>query len=65
MEHPTYRDYNATTPVDPAVLDTMFPYLRTHFGNPRVITCTDIGRVTQLRLHGAARCVAGGAPGTT
>nr|BBH91923.1 cysteine desulfurase [Thermogemmatispora argillosa] len=29
-----YLDYNATTPVDPAVVDAMLPYLREHFGNP-------------------------------
>jgi cysteine desulfurase len=29
-----YLDYNATTPVDPAVLDVMLPYLRGEFGNP-------------------------------
>lgn len=34
MTNPIYLDYNATTPVDPAVLDTMLPYLREHFGNP-------------------------------
>ena len=31
---PAYLDYNATTPVDPAVLEAMWPYLATEFGNP-------------------------------
>lgn len=31
---PIYLDYNATTPVDPAVADAMWPYLWQHFGNP-------------------------------
>jgi cysteine desulfurase len=31
---PIYLDYNATTPVDPAVTDTMQPFLREHYGNP-------------------------------
>src|SRR5256885_11523789 len=40
MTHPGLRngpislDYNATTPVDPAVVAAMLPYLGTHFGNP-------------------------------
>ncbi|WP_052889178.1 cysteine desulfurase family protein [Thermogemmatispora carboxidivorans] len=29
-----YLDYNATTPVDPVVVEAMLPYLREHFGNP-------------------------------
>ena len=28
-----YMDHNATTPVDPAVLDAMLPFLTTNFGN--------------------------------
>src|SRR5262249_21432217 len=34
LMHPIYLDYNATTPLDPAVVDAMLPYLREHFGNP-------------------------------
>ena len=31
---PIYADHNATTPLDPAVLEAMLPYLRERFGNP-------------------------------
>jgi cysteine desulfurase len=31
---PVYLDYNATTPVDPRVVDAMLPYLSGGFGNP-------------------------------
>lgn len=34
MSLPVYLDYNATTPVDPRVVEAMLPYLREHFGNP-------------------------------
>jgi cysteine desulfurase len=29
-----YLDYNATTPIDPAVVEAMLPYLQRDFGNP-------------------------------
>lgn len=31
---PIYLDYNATTPIDPRVVDAALPYLTHHFGNP-------------------------------
>jgi len=34
MNTPVYLDYNATTPIDPAVADAIEPYLREYFGNP-------------------------------
>ena len=33
MNYPAYFDYNATTPVDPVVLESMLPYFGVHFGN--------------------------------
>jgi cysteine desulfurase len=32
--HRVYLDHNATTPVDPRVLEAMLPFLRDDFGNP-------------------------------
>lgn len=34
MFAPVYLDYNATSPVDPAVREAMLPYLGARFGNP-------------------------------
>jgi selenocysteine lyase/cysteine desulfurase len=31
---PIYLDYNATTPVDREVADSMWPFISRHFGNP-------------------------------
>lgn len=31
---PIYLDYNATTPLDPRVVEAMLPFITEHFGNP-------------------------------
>ena len=46
-EMPVYLDHNATTPILPAVVDAMLPYLREHFGNP------SSGHVYGRRAHDA------------
>lgn len=59
---PIYLDYNATTPIDPAVLEAMLPYLRDRFGNPSsqhafgqaVRSALDEARVEVASLIGAA-----------
>src|SRR5262249_20300280 len=33
-DRPIYLDYNATTPIDPAVRAAMLPFVAEHFGNP-------------------------------
>lgn len=51
---PIYLDYNATTPVDPAVIDAMLPYFREHWGNPsstHVLGKTAHDAVEQARQH--------------
>jgi cysteine desulfurase len=34
VDRPVYLDYNATTPVDPRVVEAMLPHLTEQFGNP-------------------------------
>lgn len=58
-----YLDHNATTPMDPRVVDAMLPHLRGEFGNPSAVTHE--GRRARLALDRARRQVAdliGGEP---
>ncbi len=53
---PIYLDYNATTPVDPIVVEAMLPYLSTHFGNPS--STHRYGQVTRQAIDAARKQVA-------
>lgn len=56
MNAPVYLDYNATTPVAPAVADAIEPCLRQHFGNP---SSTHVyGRDAHRRMERARQQVA-------
>jgi cysteine sulfinate desulfinase/cysteine desulfurase-like protein len=57
---PIYLDYQATTPVDPRVVEAMLPYLTTEFGNPssahaygRTAAAVDTARAQVAALIGA------------
>ncbi|GJM16493.1 MAG: cysteine desulfurase IscS [Thermodesulfobacteriota bacterium] len=52
-----YLDYNATTPIDPRVLEEMLPYLGEHYGNPSSIH--SFGRKGKEALDRAREQVAG------
>jgi cysteine desulfurase len=53
---PIYLDYNATTPVDPAVVEAMQPYISIHYGNP---SSTHVyGRPAKDAVEGARKQVA-------
>jgi cysteine desulfurase len=54
---PVYLDYNATTPIDPAVLKTMLPYLGDEFGNPS--SAHALGRRARDAVEAARAEVAG------
>ncbi len=56
MTSPVYLDYNATTPVDPAVREAMLPYLGEHFGNPSATHA--YGRPAREAVERARRQVA-------
>ncbi len=55
-QRPVYLDYNATTPVDPAVAATMTPFLSERFGNPG--SSHAYGRDTSAAVQEARRQVA-------
>ncbi|HSH30466.1 MAG TPA: aminotransferase class V-fold PLP-dependent enzyme, partial [Thiohalobacter sp.] len=62
MPIPIYLDYNATTPIDPAAVAAMLPWLGEHFGNPSSEHV--YGRRAAQAVAGAREEVAGliGAP---
>lgn len=51
-----YLDYNATTPIDPAVTEAMLPFLTTHYGNPSSLHA--LGQVTKAAITKARQQVA-------
>jgi cysteine desulfurase len=62
MQRPIYLDYNATTPVDPAVLEAMLPFLRENFGNAsstehsygwQAAKAVEIARISCAKIIGA------------
>jgi cysteine desulfurase len=53
---PIYLDYNATTPIDPAVAEAMQPYIATHYGNPS--SAHAYGEVTKQAVEEARQQVA-------
>ncbi len=52
-----YLDFNATTPIDPAVAQAMLPYLYEHFGNPS--SAHPLGAATRSAVERARAEVAG------
>ena len=54
--NPIYLDCNATTPLDPSVVEAMLPYLQTHFGNPS--SAHSLGKTAHDAVERARRLVA-------
>jgi cysteine desulfurase len=54
--HRIYLDWNATTPLDPRVLDRMMPYLGGRFGNPSSLH--EDGRIAHRAVEEARESVA-------
>jgi len=64
LSRPVYLDYQATTPVDPRVLDEMLPYFTTKFGNASSIDHSfgaDAGEAVELARKRVATLI-GAAP---
>jgi cysteine desulfurase len=53
---PVYLDYNATTPIAPAVVEAMLPFLTEHHGNPS--SAHEPGRICQGAVEEARERVA-------
>jgi cysteine desulfurase len=53
---PIYLDHNATTPVDPEVVDAMLPYLTRYFGNASSVH--QFGRDAKVALENAREQIA-------
>jgi cysteine desulfurase NifS len=51
-----YLDYNATTPIEKEVIDTMQPYLSEHFGNPS--SAHSFGTIAKKAVENARKQVA-------
>ncbi len=51
-----YLDYNATTPIDPRVIEAMEPYYHKHFGNPS--SSHGLGRHNRQAINNARQQVA-------
>jgi len=51
-----YLDYNATTPIDPEVVEAMKPYLDIYFGNPS--SSHQLGAQTKMAVEKARKQVA-------
>ena len=56
MFAPVYLDHNATTPLDPAVLEAMLPWLSSQFGNPS--SRHEYGRAARRAVDDARQQVA-------
>ncbi|MBN1759260.1 MAG: cysteine desulfurase [Chitinispirillaceae bacterium] len=51
-----YLDYNATTPIDPVVAETMLPFIHDNFGNPS--SSHELGRTAKAAVEKAREQVA-------